>query len=243
MIIVVECRQCGQKYLLPEEAEGKSKRCRMCQAVIRIPRKSFSVRLKKRLAAVDSRKAYLTLGGVVAVLLGVGTVAALLYEPSADTIRARVHHALFAPTSRGEGVVLHGTGRHFSTDRQRKYSFAQRGRFLLETKRRSDSARSYRGYDGAFTWERRESGVSRRLDYANRDSSLFWNWILGGYWTHPQAPFLIEVNRSLSTESIWVLDLALEGGRYSGTIAIDKVTNRPKSFTLDAGHFSVHGVV
>ena len=232
MIIVTICKHCGQRYLLPIEAAGSSKNCKICGATIKVAPKSWRRHLREFFGQKRNRNITALITGMVLVCLLLPLAFKLYSEPSPAEIRTNVRTKLFGNDfAPNRGLILHCKSEYDGRTYEIESSLDEQGRFLDLVTHPEDQAVTSSGFDGSHAWKKTRSGVSVQLEHGERARRLFFEWIRNGYWTRPDAPFSLRLNSEVSTDSLIAVDIDMNGMPVFGTMTLDRETWLPHSFT------------
>ena len=121
-----------------------------------------------------------------------GQAAPTLPVADLEAVLDHVREAIGHPTggTRSPGIRLTGTAHRRGVDDEFELLFTPRGEFVRELRGRFAGAV---GYDGTTAWSRDQSGLTRRLDMEDRDSTLLEFWVYTGFWLDPSAPLALEL--------------------------------------------------
>lgn len=170
-------------------------------------------------------------------LFAVGCAAAppVRVEGEAFDVLERVRAAVGADAlfEAREGLTLRGTRLVPGAEQGRPLTVALRpsGSFLVAVG--GEGGASTRGFDGADGWERRPSGIVRRLDLGAREHLLADGFLRTHLWLVPGTPrFDVRVDAERSGPEELVLALERDGGRLGATVRVARDTMLPTGYEL-----------
>ena len=154
----------------------------------------------------------------------------LLVQDALHAILDHARTALGVERLAGFKHPLRLRGRATLTGIEGDYSltYGADGRFIQEFR---GPISSIQAHDGETTWLLQPTGASVEVELADREMVLTSLWIQTGYWLHEDAPLQILLNTQESDALTVVLDIAFECGIYSGTLAIDRESGLPSSWS------------
>lgn len=169
--------------------------------------------------------------GLGLVLLAAGPRA--IAGDAAETlnhVRQALGYAKLAD-SRQE-LLLTGAAKFIGLDEKYSLRIDPQGRFVAEFSGRIEQTM---GYDGKIAWELDWNGISREMEFGDRDNALTLGWLLTDYWLSDRVPLRFELDDAKSSEQSVLLSMKLDDSPLSGTIEIDRQTWLPRECNFSSG--------